>query len=245
MGAGLSYMDLTFPGDRREEEVRSGRNVGEIERWSSVVAGAGLAAFGLSRRGAPGWIATGLGGYLIKRGLTGRCDLYAALGLDSSDSRDDTRRALGGPAGVHVTESITIARPVEELYRFWHNLENLPAMMQHLESVERITDTISHWRAKGPAGLTLEWDAEIINDAANKLIAWRSLEGADVVSAGSVHFDAEGDGRTRITVRLQYSPPGGKAIAAIAQLFGRDAATEIREDLQRLKELAEAAGTIV
>ena len=104
-------------------------------------------------------------------------------------SADDTRAALRGPRGVNVLESVTINQPIEELYRFWRNLENLPQFMRHLESVEKVTDTISHWRAKGPAGSVVEWDAEIFNEIPNKLIAWRSLEGADVVSAGSVNFD--------------------------------------------------------
>jgi len=87
----------------------------------------------------------------------------------------------------------------------------------------------------------VEWDAEINNEVANQLIAWRSLEGSSVVSAGSVNFDAAGAGRgTRVTVHLQYSPPGGKVGAAVAKLFGRDAATEIREDLRRFKQLVEA-----
>jgi uncharacterized membrane protein len=112
--------------------------------------------------------------------------------------------------------------------------------MRHLESVEKITETISHWRAKGPAGLTVEWDAEVYNEVPNKLIAWRSLEGADVVSAGSVNFDRAADGRaTRVTVHLQYSPPLGKLGAAVARIFGADAETGIREDLRRFKSTIE------
>ena len=235
----MSDMDLTYPEDRREATLRSGQNVGDVERWASIATGAGLAMFGFSRRGVGGWIAVGLGAALIERGLTGHCEVYHALGLDSSGARDDTRRALGGSAGVNVMEVVAIARPIDELYRFWRNLENLPQVMHHLQSVERLTDTISHWRATGPAGTTLEWDAEIINEVPNKVIGWRSLEGADVVSAGSVNFDTTGDGDTRVIVRLQYSPPGGKAGAAIAKLFGSDAATEIREDLQRFKQQME------
>src|SRR5947208_1583061 len=91
------------------------------------------------------------------------------------------------------------------------------------------------------AGSVVEWDAEIFNEIPNKLIAWRSLEGSDVVSAGSVNFDPAADGwGTRVTVHLQYSPPGGKVGAAIAKLSGRDAETEIREDLRRFKQLLEA-----
>jgi uncharacterized membrane protein len=112
--------------------------------------------------------------------------------------------------------------------------------MRHLDSVERVTDTISRWRAHGPAGTGVEWEAEINNEVPNKVIGWRSLENADVVNAGSVNFDDAGHGRgTRVTVHLQYSPPGGKVGASIARLFGKDAETEIREDLRRFKQLIE------
>src|SRR6185295_11366609 len=136
-----------------------------VEKWVSIGAGAGL---------------VGAGAWLLKHGIT---------------RTTDPRAALSGPRGVNVVESVTIGRSLEELYRFWRNLENLPQFMRHLASVERLTDTLSRWRVKGPAGMTVEWDAEVYNEVANKLIAWRSLEGADVVSAGSVNFDRASGGR--------------------------------------------------
>lgn len=237
----MTYMDLEFPGDMREASVRGRQNIGSSERWASIATGAGLALAGLSKRGANRWIMTVLGGLLIQRGVTGHCHMYQALGVNTAGTGEDTRRALGGSAGVNVEESVTINRPIEELYRFWRNLENLPRFMHHLEAVERITDTLSRWKAKGPGGKSVEWTAEIINEVPNQVIGWRSVEGSEVVSAGSVNFDDVGEGRgTRVRVRLQYSPPGGKVGAAIAKLMGRDAATEIREDLHRFKQLVEA-----
>jgi len=236
----MDYMVMEFPDDVRDARVRAGRNVSEPERWFSMVGGAGLAAYGISRRSTSGWIVAGLGALLFRRGMSGHCHAYDLLGINTAGAGSDTRQALGGSAGVIVEESITINRPVEELYRFWRNLENLPRVMRHLQSVERITDTLSRWRAKGPAGTEVEWNAEIINDVANQVIGWRSIEGSDVVSAGSVNFEQAGAGRgTRIRVRLQYSPPGGKVGDALARLIGRDAATEIREDLQRFKQVVE------
>jgi uncharacterized membrane protein len=233
-------MELMFPDDVRDKRVRSGRNLSEIERWTSIAAGAGLAAYGLSRLKSSGWLYAGVGALLLRRGVTAHCDLYDAMGVNTAGVGDDTRAALRGARGINVLESVTIDQPIELLYRFWRNLENLPQFMRHLISVEKVTDTISHWRARGPAGSTVEWDGEIFNELPNKLIAWRSLEGSDVVSAGSVNFDPEPGGRgTRVTVHLQYSPPGGKVGAAIARVFGADAETEIRDDLRRFKELVE------
>jgi uncharacterized membrane protein len=234
-------MELVFPEDMHDSIARSGRNISDVEKWTSIAAGTGLALYGLSRLERSGWLFAGLGGLLLRRGMTGHCDVYDALGLNTAVSPQDTRAALGNSRGINVLESVTINRSLEELYRFWRNLENLPQFMRHLDGVEKITDTISHWRAKGPAGVTVEWDAEVYNEVSNKLIAWRSLEGSDVVSAGSVNFDRAAAGAaTRVTVHLQYSPPLGKVGAAVARLFGADAATEIREDLQRFKQMVEA-----
>jgi uncharacterized membrane protein len=243
----MNYIDTQFPGEAREVNVQEGfnsspdrnRNISDVERWGSVAAGVGLALYGLTRRSGRGWLMAGVGALLLRRGVSGHCETYQALGLNTAGG--DTRHALSGTRGVIVEESVSINRPVEELYRFWRNLENLPRFMRHLESVERVTDTLSRWRAKGPAGADVEWNAEIINEVPNKVIGWRSLEGSDVVSAGSVNFEDAGPGTgTRLRVRLQYSPPGGKMGATVARLMGRDAATEIREDLKTLKQLVES-----
>jgi len=232
----MDYMVMEFPEDVREARVREGRNISGAERWLSMTGGIGLAAYGLSRRSGPGLFLAGLGALLFQRGVSGHCRTYELFGLNTAGTGSDTRQALRGSAGVIVEESVTVNRPIEELYRFWRNLENLPRVMRHLKSVERLTETLSRWRAAGPAGTEVEWNAEIINDVANEVIGWRSIESSDVVSAGSVHFDREPFGRgTRIRVRLQYSPPGGRVGDAVARLLGRDAATEIREDLQRFK----------
>src|SRR5436190_12601761 len=197
-------MELVFPEDVDDRIARSGRNISDVEKWISIAAGTGLALYGLARLRRNGWLFAGLGGLLLRRGVSGHCDVYEALGMNTAVSPQDTRAALGGPRGVNVLESVTINRPLEELYRFWRNLEHLPQFMRHLESVEKLTDTLSRWRAAGPAGVSVEWDAEIYNEVPNKLIAWRSLEGADVVSAGSASFDRAAHGKaTRSTVHLQ------------------------------------------
>jgi uncharacterized membrane protein len=233
-------MELTFPDDVRDSRARSDRNLSEFERWTSIAAGVGLTVYGLTRLKRNGWMPAALGTLLLRRGVSAHCDVYDAFGLNTATDSADTRAALRGPRGVNVLESVTINRSIEELYRFWRNLENLPQFMRHLESVEKVTDTISHWRARGPAGTIVEWDAEIHNEVPNQVIGWRSIEGSDVVSAGSVNFDDVGPGRgTRVQVHLQYSPPGGKVGAAVARLLGRDAATEIRQDLRRFKQMVE------
>jgi uncharacterized membrane protein len=155
-----------------------------------------------------------------------------------ADLESDTRQQLGGAAGVHVEESVTVNRPISEVYRFWRNFENLPRFMNHLESVAQREAGVSHWVAKGPAGTRVEWDARIINEIDDKLIGWQSLEGSMISTAGSVNFRETPRG-TEVRVHLQYSPPAGKVGAAIAWLFGEEPRVQIREDLRRFKQLLE------
>jgi len=219
-------------------------NVGELERWGSLIAGAGLLAYGLSRRdsGGLGWAA--LGGSLAYRGATGHCHMYKAFGVNTTERgyEKGTGSKAGVPyeLGIRVDHEIRISKPASELFQFWRNFENLPRFMSHVESVHEKDGRISHWRITGPAGITVEWDAEIVNEIENKLIGWRSLPGSQVDNGGSVHFDPTPDGTgTVVRVSLQYNPPAGSVGARISKMLGEDPDVMIREDLQRFKELME------
>jgi len=213
-------------------------NISDTERLASALGGAVLAAYGISQRSKSGTVLAAAGGALIVRGATGYCPGYAAAGIDMHTS-DDTKVALAGEKGTPVELAVTIARPHDELYRFWREFENLPRFMPHLVSVTDLGDNRSHWVATSVRGRTVEWDAEIINDDENELIGWRTLNGSDVVSAGSVRFKPTGQGETMVHVHLQYEPPAGKVGATIAWLLGHEPSQTIREDLRRFKALME------
>ena len=132
-------------------------------------------------------------------------------------------------------------RPADELYAFWRDFENLPRFMEHLESVTVLTPLRSRWTAHAPAGTRVSWEAEIHNEIPNQLIAWRSLPGADVPNAGSVHFTPLGAGAgTEVRVVLSYEPPAGRVGAAVAKLFGEEPAQQVDEDLRRFKQVMES-----
>ena len=146
--------------------------------------------------------------------------------------------------GQRAESSVTINRAPADLYRFWRDFQNLPRFMPHLSSVRVDTARQSHWVAQGPAGTTVEWDAEITDDRPDALIAWRSLAGADVDHAGSVRFEAAPGGRgTFVRVCMEYHPPGGALGAVVATLFGEEPGQHLREGLRRFKQLMEAGET--
>ena len=218
---------------------RGSLNIGPAERWISVAAGGALVLFALRRRSWPGALLALAGSDLLLRGATGRSMLYRLMGVNTA------RRATLGlgkaPKGaVKLDKTVPIDRSPEEIYRFWRDFENLPRVMDHLRSVRTIDERRSHWVAKAPAGLNVEWDAEIIEDVENRRISWRSLEDADVDSQGTVTFEPAADGHgTVVRLSLEYQPPGGKAGKVFAKLFGEEPNQQIDEDLRRLKRMLE------
>ncbi|HYF38265.1 MAG TPA: SRPBCC family protein [Gemmatimonadales bacterium] len=174
-------------------------------------------------------------------------------GQQLSKQGNGTERRTDGAAGfrssqaggVHVSEHITIKRPRNEVYGFWHNFENLPRFMAHLESVQVLDNNRSRWKAKAPAGMSVEWEAETLEDRANELISWRSLPDAEVPNSGTVQFkDAPGSQGTEVHVELRYQPPGGKLGALVAKLFGEEPEQQVKGDLRRFKQVMET-GEIV
>ncbi|HUR20411.1 MAG TPA: SRPBCC family protein [Vicinamibacterales bacterium] len=211
-------------------------NVNDFERTASVLAGTALMIGAMrANEGRTAKAITAAG--LLARGLSGYCPVNSVLGRERR--RDDTRQALGGDRGVRIEETVTIRRAPSDLYTFWRQLKNLPQVFSHLSSVETTGPRTSHWVMEGPAGTKFEWDAEIINDVKPELIAWRSLPGADIASAGSVAFkESVRNGReaTDVTVVMQYDAPGGIAARALAWLAGMGPEKVVREELLRFKE---------
>ena len=189
------------------------------------------------RRGRHGVVQAIAGGMMVRRGVTGKCEIYQALGVRTAPSDSVIPYELG----VRARASITVQHPRQSVYKFWRQFGNLPRFMQHLVSVQVKDEIHSHWIAEGPAGARYEWDSEIINEIPGELLAWKSLPGSDLVSTGSVHFrDAPGDRGTEIRVELQYNPPAGAIGALVARLLGREPEQEIQSDLRRLKQFLEA-----
>jgi uncharacterized membrane protein len=216
-------------------------NVGRTERVVSGIAAGAVALMGLRRRRLRPFLLP-LAGSLISRAVTGRCAVNRALGRNTARARRTSPVAsVPRGEGIKVEKSVTVSRSVQDVYQFWRNFENLPRFMDHLESVMVIDETRSHWVAKGPAGTKVEWDAVIHNELENELIAWRSLPGADVSNAGSVHFrESLPGGGTEVRVVLSYDPPAGKVGAAVAKLLGEEPSRQVEDDLRRFKQVMES-----
>jgi len=209
-------------------------NIGDIERLLYGMVGSAFVFQGVLKRGSWNALAMAIvGGGLVYLGATGRNPVYRALGIRLVRTHDGGQR-------VQVIKRMTINRPPHDLFAFWRDFRNLPKIMTHLESVEALSEKRSHWRVSAPAGLAVEWDAEIVNEMADTLIAWESCDGADIANWGAIRFSpAPGDRGTEVTVELEYDPIAGATGVAFAKLFGEEPSQQIEEDLRRFKQVME------
>jgi uncharacterized membrane protein len=139
-----------------------------------------------------------------------------------------------------VLRSITVGRPVTEVYAFWRDFTNFPRFMRHVESIETLADRRSRWRVTGPAGTRAEWISEMVEDREDERIAWRTVGESDLYHSGKVTFRQapRGEG-TIVAVEMQYAPPGGRIAAALLKLFRKEPGQQIIDDLRRFKQVME------
>jgi uncharacterized membrane protein len=200
--------------------------------WLPVIGGGLLAGMGLGRGRDDGLLMTLLGGGLVYWGLS--------RGISALPSIPGTSLAPDGDSSVRIEKVVTINRTADELYAAWRDVESLPRIMSHLESVTRTDDGLTHWVANAPLGRTVEWDAEIINDEAGRVISWRSVEGSQIENVGAVHFhEAPGGRGTELRVRIEYNPPAGAVGATVAKLLGEEPGQQVADDLRRFKAIME------
>ena len=218
---------------------RQNRHASDELRWVFGLGGAALLIWGWKRRSWLGVLLSSAGADLLNWSCTGHY-LHETLGVTALTSKG-LRALVPHQLGIRVDRSVAIYRPVDEVYRFFRDFKNLGRILTHVNDVREVDDKHSHWFVKGPGGIELEWDAEIIEERPNELISWRSIGSPDVESTGSVRFvQAPGERGTFVCVSLNYLPPAGALGAAIAKVFGEEPEMQIKEDLRRLKQILEA-----
>ncbi len=201
------------------------------DNWSPAARLAGgalgtlLVLRGMAKGGLRG-MASGLaGGALLARSLS-NLDLATLLGFGAAEH------------GIEVQKTINVAAPVEKVFAFWTDYQNFPRFMRHVREV-RVDGNRSRWVVDGPAGARIEWASEVVREIPDSLIEWRSTPDSAVKHEGAVRFDANGDGGTRVTVRICYLPPAGALGHALAAVFGADPKSGMDDDLMRMKSMIE------
>jgi uncharacterized membrane protein len=200
------------------------------ENWSPTArvavggVGAALMLAATRARGALSALLGVSGGALVARAATNR-DMASLIGF--------------GSRAITVQKTIYVAAPVERVFEFWTDYQNFPRFMHHVRDVRQLADNRSHWVVAGPAGVPVQWTAEVTGLVPGELIEWRSVSESDVRHEGEVRFVGTTDGGTRISVRLSYLPPAGAFGHAVATMFGADPKSEMDADLLRMKSMIE------
>lgn len=208
-------------------------NVSKFERALSIIIGTWIIYQGLKKlpkSPISNLIKASSGGWLLMRGVSGFCHVYDYFEIDGNKT-----------TSVNIRSTIIVNKPRNEVYAFWRKLENLPLFMRHLESVQEIDDTRSHWVAKIPNNMvTLKWDAEIVKDDSNRLLSWQSLPGSTIENAGKIEFrNALGDRGTELRIMITYRPPAGNIGTSVARLFNPMFEKMVKEDVTNFKQFIE------
>lgn len=226
----------------------SSKNVGDTERIASAVGGGALIAYGVKRGDWLGALLSVVGGGLALRGATGHCQVYDALDFDTSENslfdRGKRKAQNWFEQKVEVVKAVTINKSPTELYNFWHNFENLPKFMNHLESVKVLDEKRSEWTAKAPLGTQVSWNAVITEDAENERIAWTTYGDSQIKNSGKVEFLPTVDRGTEVKVTIRYEPPAGKIGELAAYFLTEEPSAQVAEDLRRFKRLVETGEII-
>lgn len=198
------------------------------ERFIAIAAGSLLIGNALGKRKISVLQAVA-GGFLVYKGLRGY-----------RHSKEDADYVKTHPRNTNIRAQVTVKQPIEEVYAFWRNLENLPRFMTHLDKVTATNDAGTQWNfsTSGVTGV-LEWDAEIVKDEKNHLLGWHSLPGSSIENSGKVAFEAQGKNVTEIHIVISYKAPFGNAGERIARWINPLLEDMIREDIEGYKYYAE------
>jgi len=231
----------TFEREKSDSDAAPEVNIDASERMLHLAGGSVLLGLSVMRANpVVKLFMAATGGVLVYQGLTGYSPMYQMAGINTAKKTLSRNLSVPQQQGIHVAESVVINQPVSQLYAYWRNFENLPRIMKHLESVTMLDERRSHWKAKAPAGTTVEWNAQIINERPDEVIGWSSLPGAQIPNAGSVRFRPLSDNSAEVKVQLEYTPPAGPLGAAVAKLLGEEPSLQICDDLRRFKQIMES-----
>jgi uncharacterized membrane protein len=204
-------------------------NLNWPERYTSIIGGIRLSLTGFKHifdSPFSSIIKLGAAGYLLNRGITGHCELYAQI-----------NKYTENPTNINIRSSFIVHKPRHEVYAFWRRFDNLPLFMSHLKSVELLDDDCSRWVLKLPASfVSINWVAEVVKDKPNEMIGWASLPGSVIDNAGKVRFRDAPDGNgTRVDVMITYQPPAGGFGASIARVITPMFKKMVEQDIQNFK----------
>ncbi|NNB94176.1 SRPBCC family protein [Corallococcus exiguus] len=215
------------------EELRSG----QWKLTAAVVVAGTMMSVGMKRRSLGGTVVALAGGAVLYGGLQSQRRALASVARKA-------HRALTGKEARHgqlieVEHTLTVGRPVEELYRLWREPSTLSRLMEHFAEVTPTAGDGRHFRIHGPLGREVNWDSRLVEERAPEFHSWESTEDSPVKTRGWVRFRPAPNGGTEVTLYQAFSPPGGALGEALAKRMRGVPAMQVRKVLRSFKSLAE------
>lgn len=144
-----------------------------------------------------------------------------------------------------VGSAVTIAAPPERLYEIWRRFADFDRFMPDVVQVRALGDgdtpDEAEWTVKGPANASFHFTSRVTEDVPGERIAWEAT-GSPARHSGSVSFEPTARG-TKVTLVMDFDPPGGAVGMAAARLVGMATAQDprriARQALKQLKMLVE------
>jgi uncharacterized membrane protein len=197
---------------------------GTSARFLACASGAALAVYGLRRGGAIGLGSIAAGGALFARGFTNRELKLVGAALAT---------------GLDLGHSTQVAAPIDRVFELCQDPNTLAHALGFVREIQDTGNGRLHWRVRGPSGTPLEWDTVFTRIVPNELIAWRTVRGSVLEHSGTLRMQSLGTDCTRVELRLCFEPPAVGTRRALLALFTRDPESELHEDLERLRAIAE------
>ena len=218
-----------------ENTTQSKLNLSQTERIVSAVLGGLLFKRNLTNFSLPGLLKLVAGGAMVRRGVTGHCNVYEALKVNSA--QNDQAYPGASENSVPVRAAMTVQMPPFETYQLWRDPANQAWIFGHFAKVESISMDRAHWKLRAP--ISLEWDALIVADSPGEFISWETLPGAGLPNEGTVRFMPTETGGTRLVFEARFDPPAGTLAMSVMKLVGVTPESLLGKALRRFKNMAE------
>lgn len=230
-GANMSHYGICC-----ENHPASKVNLNKTERILSAIAGGLLVKRNLGRVSLSGMAKVFAGGALLRRGITGHCDLYETMNVSSAPQEEHVHPGASEKSR-NIQAEMTVQMPPFETYQLWRDPANQSWIMGHFAKVDSISMDRAHWRLRSPMGV--EWDSLIVADSPGEFISWESLPGAGLPNEGIVRFIPTETGGTRLHFEARFDPPAGGLGMSFLRLLGVTPDSVVGKALRRFKSLAE------
>ncbi|QCB93703.1 SRPBCC family protein [Cellulomonas shaoxiangyii] len=136
-----------------------------------------------------------------------------------------------------IEQTIDVDVPVRTAYDQWTQFEDFPHFMNGVEQITQVSDTLTHWTTS-IGGVHREFDAQIVAQEPDRVVAWRSVDGT--AHAGHVSFEQLSPTSTRVTTKIDWEPDS--LVEKVGAAVGVDD-RQVKKDLERFKEFIESRGT--